>query len=102
MREFDKVIKGLECCMSNNGDCEHCPYDYCEDCQNGYEGCMKDALTFLKAMYEQIEDTHSCKLCALTNICSPDAPFDSDEYQVFAGCHGSLKENWCWKGVDEE
>ena len=48
MTKLEKVIKGLECCMSNCVDCNNCPYDYCEDCQNGYEGCMKDALELLK------------------------------------------------------
>lgn len=74
--------------------------------QNGvfeeYRKILTDAMAFLKTMYEQIEDTHSCRLCANYNKCSPDAQFDTPEYQMFAGCRGSLKENWCWKGVDDE
>ena len=59
----------------------------------------REIVKILEKMYKQIEDTHSCKLCANQDVCSPDAEDSSSEYLTFIGCRGSLKENWKWKDV---
>ena len=59
-----------------------------------------DILALLLNMRKQIEESKSCKHCANDCHCSPDADYDSPEYKMFSECHGSMKDNWKWKGVE--
>jgi hypothetical protein len=49
MRDREKVIKGLECCVNDLGECDFCPYDE----GRGKLACGKnlysDAIALLKA-----------------------------------------------------
>lgn len=48
MKSREDVIKGLECCVNNFGDCENCPYE----AGRGNTACGKqlfdDAIALLK------------------------------------------------------
>ena len=54
MIDSEKVIKGLECCVNDLGECEVCPYDE----RNGKLACGKnhysDALALLKAQEPRV------------------------------------------------
>ena len=51
--ELDKIISAWEHCISDEGDCDDCPYN------NDFNGCMlllkKDTIDLLKEMKQQIE-----------------------------------------------
>lgn len=57
---------------------------------------LNKAIEYIETMYNQIESTKSCKLCANNEKCDPNAPEGTEEQETFAKCNGSLKENWKW------
>ena len=57
MTKLEKVIKGLECCMSER-ICKGCPYKEKDECENGgyyYSKAIEDALELLKTKYKPRE-----------------------------------------------
>lgn len=79
-KKREKVIKGLECCVNDLGECKVCPY--AEDEEMGKVACGKnlysDALALLKAQEpvepKQYEGTSYCGNCGdpinkLDNYC---------------------------------
>lgn len=50
MPDREKIIKGLECCMSES-QCYKCPYINENECENGtsyYSKAIEDAITLLR------------------------------------------------------
>jgi len=69
MPDREKVIKGLECCMSESL-CYKCPYKIGDECENGkyyYSKAIEDAITLLKEQPEIIR-CRDCKHGADTII----------------------------------
>ena len=69
MIDRKKVIKGLECCMSEQ-ICKGCPYketDECEDRGYYYSKAIEDAIALLKEQEEQeqkeYKEEHPCEFC---------------------------------------
>ena len=55
MEDFEKVVKGYECCLRINGGCKDCPY-WDRTNSNKCEGKLKkDAIELLKEQQKQIE-----------------------------------------------
>ena len=85
MAELEKVIKGLECCMSEKICASQCPYKgQCDDGGYYYSRAIEEAISLLKAQkprvmtLEEVED-------ALDTVVWVDRPlFDnsSDEYAL--------------------
>lgn len=73
MPDRKKVIKGLECCMSEQ-ICKGCPYKEKDECENGgyyYSKAIEDALVLLKEQ-EPILLENQHKPCGIsTNANSP-------------------------------
>ncbi|MBQ3760897.1 MAG: hypothetical protein II875_02660 [Clostridia bacterium] len=59
MAELEKVIKGLECCMSER-ICKGCPYKEKDECEDGgyyYSKAIEDALELLKEREARVVTT---------------------------------------------
>lgn len=100
MIDYDMVMRSLEYCAGKDGcwnDEGECPWTM--ECMKGGKSLDDYALKVMNEMYQQIQDTKSCLLCENNDKCSSSAEFDTYEYKMFAGCRGSLKLNWKWKGV---
>lgn len=59
MTDKEKVVKGLECCMSEQ-ICKGCPYKEKDECEDGgyyYSKAIEDAIALLKEQDEMISIT---------------------------------------------
>lgn len=61
--ELDKIISAWEHCISDEGDCDDCPYN------NDFNGCMlilkKDTIDLLKSFKERQRDEGEWKMTEL-------------------------------------
>lgn len=65
MTGLEKVVKGLECCMSEKGCHSPCPYNgECEEGGYFYSKAIEDALALLKAQEPIEARLHLCESCA--------------------------------------
>ena len=89
-REREKVIKGLECCVNDLGECDFCPYDE----GRGKLACGKnlysDALALLKAQEQKpIRDINGVYYCGnCDTICvGYEVEFTNSIIKVENYCH---------------
>lgn len=89
MPDREKVIKGLECCVRNFGECELCPYDE----GRGNLGCGKqlyaDILVLLKEQETSLE-----KVAADYGLTPEGVAFALDQYQTVISeiTHGRMSK----------
>lgn len=61
MKTKEEVVKALEICAVEQGDCEGCPYEgghYVDGCGGCTNALMRDAAELLKKAGEQDEQIH--------------------------------------------
>lgn len=110
MPDREKVIKGLECCLSNKyPPCGKCGYDgdiRYNDAWSCRLSLMADALALLKAqalmidaLMRDLKKSSPCSCCANWYKCDPDD--DGEKQRLWASCGGSSKLKWEWQGIEE-
>jgi len=115
MEQFEKVVKGLECCIMRDPDdhqrCGECPYNHHEisntPCANGLKA---DALSLIRQQQERIGELEKYRRLQVHNIGNVDIPDGVTMEQFCEIMDGVIKalehtekgESWPYKPPKEE
>lgn len=103
MKTPEEIKRGLECCNSNKGCANACPYwDEKMGCGNDY--LMDDALAYIqqleqekKAMLRDMKAWPACDTCKHRNVLCTQKPCS-----VCREAGDGKTVMWEWRGVEEE
>lgn len=92
MADREKVIKGLECCISEQS-CKGCPYNQSETGHLCSFNCIRDAIDMLKEqeqnqkeIREQLEEVENIVENEVHPVVSP------DNWYVYSSLHDELEQ----------
>ena len=65
---------------------------------------LKSVRDLMNALWDDMAEVRSCKTCSFADreSCSPDASVDSEAFQRWRDCGGSMKLNWKWRLEDDD